>query len=801
MSPETHGNHMGGTDMTAANERLWYRHPAADWDSQALHLGNGWFGASFFGGVARERFALGEKTFWTGGPGDAADNDYGIVPGGREHIAEIRRLILEGRIPEADALWSRTMQGDRTRFGALSTVGDLFLDFEGHEGPAANYLRALDLRRAVGSVSYELAGVRYHREYFCSHPARALVMRIACDRPGGLTFAVGVGPAHRERGPVVTVAPARGLWELGGRIDDNNRPYRVKILVRPEGGSLVEAGGEGGAPGRRLGVRGAGAVTVVYTVATDYLQRPPLYRGADPEAITAGVLAKLESRDYASLRDEHVADYQGLYGRTRLRLAGGRPDREELPTDERWRFFAGHDYADLGLKELVFNLGKYLIVAASRPGSLPAGLQGPWSCHYRAPWNGNYQININIPLIYAAGNVLGLSECNRPFLDWIRASVIPGRAVARAYYGTGGWVSHATGNIWGHVAPGDDIEWGAFPSGAAWECRHLWEQYEFTGDEAGLREAYPAMKEAAQFWLENLAERRGALVAIPAVSAEHRSPKGFLLPPMQDIILVRDLFDNTARAAEILGLDPEFRERLVRTRERLVPLAIGRLGQLQEWVEDVDDPNCHHRHFMQLLAVHPCGQIDPHSNPALAAAARVSMNLRGDGDDAQRLAPGYRATACSCRHCGEPADPHIGGNWSRAWKCWIWARLLDGDRAEKIFSEMIGEAGMENLCGYQQVPDGRRPMQLDGSATAPGFMAEMLLQSRHGEIHLLPALPKAWAGGGEVAGLCARGNVTVDIAWKDGRVTAYRLRAPQPGRLRVSVNGAVETVEPEPIGR
>jgi alpha-L-fucosidase 2 len=556
-------------------------------------------------------------------------------------------------------------------------------------------------------------------------------------------------------------------------MDDNNRAYRVKIKVIPEGGALSSSPKSGGL----LLVNRATAATIFYTVATEYLLNPPAYRGADPEAITAGVLKKLEGRNYPSIRAEHLADYQRLYLRTQFHLDGGIPGRESLPTDQRWAFYAKHDYADTGLKEAAFNFGKYLLISASRPGALPSGVQGPWSADYAAPWQGNYQVNINIPLIYMPGNALGLSECNEPFLDWIEALVKPGREVAKAYYGTSGWVAHATGNIWGYASPGEDIEWGAFPCGAAWECRHLWEQYEFSQDRAYLKHhAYPVMKEAAEFWLENLTEYQGSLIAIPAVSAEQRSPKGFLLPPMQDIILIGDLFDNVIKASKVLGVDANFREKVGHVRTRLMPLKIGRLGQLQEWVEDVDDPNCHHRHFMHLTAVHPCRQINPHTDNALAEAARVSMNLRGDGDNAQRLDPNYSKLKCSCTHCGVPADPYIGGNWSRAWKCWIWARLLDGDRADKIFSELIGEAGMENLCTYQQMPPNRTPMQLDGSVTTPGFIAEMLMQSRHSEIELLPALPVAWPAG-SVKGLRARGGFEVDIEWKDGKLQEATIRS------------------------
>ena len=357
------------------NERLWYQHPGKEWNSQALHLGNGYFGASFFGGVKQEQFTLGEKSFWTGGPGDSTNNTYGVIPGGKDHLAEIRRLIVEGRIAEADGLYAQHMMGDYSRFGALSTVGSLYLNFEGHAGAVTNYVREIDLHQAIGSVAYEIQGIHYRREYFCSYPARALVMRISCDKPGALSFDLGIDVAHKKRGPAIKVSPEQGLWELSGNLDDNNRAYRVKIKVLPEGGTLASSPKNGGL----LLVNDATAATILYTVATDYLLKPPAYRGADPEAITAAVLKKLEGRNYPALRAEHVADYQRLYLRTRFHLEGGIPERESLPTDQRWAFYAKHDYADIGLKEAAFNFGKYLLISASRPGALPSGIQGPWS--------------------------------------------------------------------------------------------------------------------------------------------------------------------------------------------------------------------------------------------------------------------------------------------------------------------------------------------------------------------------------------------------------------------------------------
>lgn len=455
----------------------------------------------------------------------------------------------------------------------------------------------------------------------------------------------------------------------------------------------------------------------------------------------------------------------------------------------------------MGLKEMTFHFGKYLLISATRPGTLPPELQGAWANSYTSPWSGNYQININIELIHMPCGVLGLSECQVPFWEWIHDLVVPGQEVARAYYGTKGWVTHTTGNIWGYASPGVRLEWGVFPSGAAWLCRHVWEQYEFTLDRLYLQEtAYPLMKEAAEFYLNNLVEYQGRLVVAPAVSAEHESSRGFLEPSFMDVVIVGDLFANVLQAANILGVDAEFRQRVADTRNRMMLFKIGRLGQLQEWVADLDDPNCRHRHFSHLYAVHPSQQINPLNMPDLSAAVRISQNLQGDGNTAILYDPKYdRNWPCTSRHDGSPAVRALGGNWSRAWKIWFWARLLDSNHAERIFSELIGSAGNENLTTYQQQARGMRcpygkPMQLDGSITTPGFIAEIPLQSQWHELHLLPALPDKWPSGA-ITGLIARGGYQVDLEWDQGKLVSATITLPK-GSAVPPVRVATQLVDP-----
>ena len=755
-------------ERPTSNERLWYEDPATDWASQALHLGNGFLGGSFYGGIETEWIDLAEKTMWTGGPGENPGYRYGIREGGREHLDEIRQAIVRGDVARADELVQAHFTGDYSSFGAFSAIGRLSFTFADHEGECSGYRRELDLSRAIGRVSYAMGDVGYEREYFCSYPDRVLVLRLSSDTPGALGFVM----RHELIQAESEIAAEGGDLTVTGRIDGNGREYRVRIRVLPEGGSVEAVDG-----GIRLA--DADVATVLYTAATEYRLAPPDYRGADPDALTRRWLEDAERTGYERLKRRHVEDYRALYDRVRLTLPG-EPALEELATNRRWNALRGGDERDLGLKVLLFNLGRYLLISASRPGSLPSNLQGVWNPYARAPWQGNYQSNVNVQAMYWPCGPVDLPECQRAYVDWIRALVVPGREVAKAYYGTDGWVSHTTGNAWGYAAPGMQLIWGIYPVGAAWHCQHLWEHYAFSMDERYLREeAYPVMKEAAEFWLANLVPFEGYLISAPTVSAEHgvqerdgvyREPTvkaesapqdgsvhRYNLPgAYQDVEMIHDLFTNVLEAARVLDVDADFRRSVAEARSKLLPLRIGKHGQLQEWWWDLDSPQDHHRHIAHLYAVHPGRMIDPVRTPNLAKAARTSLNMRGDG----RF---------------EPMWTYSGGNWARTWRIYQWARLLDGDRADRIFTGMVTEQGFESLMTFQHVP-GADNLQVDGSMSTPGFMAEMLLQSHTDELHLLPALPSAWPSG-HVEGLRARGGFRVSLRWDDRELTEARIES------------------------
>ena len=764
------------------NQKIWFLYPARYWNSQALHLGNGMLGVSFYGGLQQEQLDFTEKTFWTGRPGKDPEMPPGINPDARRSLTLIRQKIVSGDIAAADSLVQHHFLGEYYRdFGSFSSIGSIYLDFNNRTEKYTSYLRELDLQNALGRVQYQVGDTTWKREYFCSYPDKVFVMKISANRPGCVSFGLSVRPVH----PSSSINAKDDMLCLSGRVPGDYMNYQVLIRIIPEGGRVT-------AIDDSLVVDSSSAVIILMTAATEYMPHYPYYLGARPDTITMERIMNASSYSYEQLLTRHREDYSQLYGRVRLFLNGNQR-LERLPTNERVEALK-KGASDPGLKVLAFNLGRYLIISSSRPGTLPANLQGVWNVFSTAPWNGNYQSNINLQEIYWPCGPTYLPECQEAYIDWITGLVEPGRKVARLVYGTDGWVSHTTGNIWGHVAPVGDIMWGTYPMASAWHCQHLWDQYAFTMDTAYLRTvAWPVMKEASVFWLRNLFPYKEYLIAGPSVSAEHGAllVGGKLDPayhdltsndyrynipgPAQDAEMIWDLFTNTIEAARILDLDKSFSDSLASFRSRLIPPHIGKYGQLQEWYEDIDNPDCHHRHISHLYAVCPGHQIDPFRTPELADAARKALDMRGEG----RFPLQEQAS---------------GGNWSRCHRIWCWTRLLDGDRANKIFTGMMSEQGFENLLTYQhagyswQKEDLYREdslfchFQIDASASVPGFMSEMLLQSHLGEIHILPALPSEWTDG-EVTGLKARGGYTVDICWRKGKLkkaVIHKYNFPEP---------------------
>ena len=718
---------------------LWYEAPAADWEREALPIGNGALGAMIYGGVAVERVQFNEKTLWTGGPGSKEGYDFGVprhsLAAAVNDVAQAIEKNSRLEPPEVARRLGRKMVG----YGHYQSFGELVLTFASSPDAVSNYRRELDLNRAVASVSYKQAGVSYLREYFASYPDGVIVVRLSADQPGRISF--GAKFAVPDNRTITTTAQA-GRITVSGALRDNGLQHEAAAQVIVRGGVRKDRA-DGQADGQ-VYVANADEAVIILGAGTNYLQRYPDYRGVDPHQALQVRVDRAMEQGAQQLLVRHVADYRTLFDRVVLEI-GQTPTT--LPTDQLLAHYSkGVANVERALEALYFQYGRYLLIASSRAGSLPANLQGVWNNSATPPWNADYHVNINLQMNYWPAESTHLAETTAPLFDFIDSLVEPGRRSARQIVGASGWTLFLNTNVWGFTGL---IDWPtAFwqPEAGAWLSQHYYEHYRYTGDERFLRQrAWPVMKGAAQFWLDALRTdpRDGRLVVSPSYSPEH-GPFSAAAAMSQQIVF--DLFTNVAEVAPQVGeaaFGQQVRDALAKLDSGL---RVGSWGQLQEWKTDLDDRSSDHRHASHLFALYPGRQISPQRTPQFSQAARTSLDARGDG----------------------------GTGWSKAWKINFWARLLDGDRAHKLLGEQLRASTLPNLF------DTHPPFQIDGNFGATAGVAEMLLQSQHGEVHVLPALPRAWASG-SIKGLRARGDVTVDIRWSSGAADEVVVRAGRTG--------------------